>query len=211
MKIYFCCIDDFDDLCGIELLWPDRQDKVARYLMPADRARCLVGGLLMSRILSISDASQLKFNSYGKPSLSNCFFNLSHSGMYVIMAVSDAEIGVDIEQILPYSDDVAKKCFVLEEYRWLKQQGDLASFYALWTAKESIMKASGLGLQMAPESFDVLPVADGPRTVRGKTWFLYRHIHDGHQICIASEKEIYHIEMIHLSKSDLLNWSEEMA
>ncbi len=79
----------------------------------------------------------------------------------------------------------------------------------LWTAKESVMKACGQGLYMAPESFSVLPVSDGPHLIHGKNWFLSWNLSDGHQICVASEKAISQTDLVYLSKSDLLTLPEE--
>ncbi|MDL2261558.1 4'-phosphopantetheinyl transferase superfamily protein [Methanimicrococcus sp. OttesenSCG-928-J09] len=223
MKIYLSQMNDFKDLCGLNRLWSERREQVLRYLHPKDKARSLAAGLMMSFVLGITDDSQIQYNPFGKPYLSgspeysespdsfasSVHFNLSHSGDYIVLAVDENEVGIDIEKILPYSDDIARKCFVSEEYRWLKQQKDVDSFYMLWTAKESVMKACGKGLQMPPESFNVLPVEDGPHLIDGKIWFLSWQIHDGHQICVASEKEISEINIISLSKTDLLNRPEE--
>ncbi len=114
---------DFQDLSGLDLLWPQRRNEVLKYLNTEDRARSLAAGLMLFKILGIRDSSQISFNRYGKPFLlnSNIHFNLSHSGDYIVLAVDENEIGVDIEKILPYSDEIAQKCFVFEEYQWLKQ------------------------------------------------------------------------------------------
>lgn len=204
-------MNDFKKLCGLSRLWPERREQVLRCLNPEDKARCLAAGLMLSFVLEVSDASLIRYNPYGKPFLSDSsvHFNLSHSGDYIVLAVGENEVGIDIEKSVPYSDDVAKKCFVPEEYRLLKEQKDIDSFYMLWTAKESVMKACGKGLQMPPESFCVLPVEDGPHLIGGKIWFLSWLCHDGHQICVASEKEISEINIIHLSKSDLLDERHE--
>lgn len=206
MKLYLSPMRDFKDLSGLERLWPQRREKVLKYSNAADRARCLAGGLMLLHVLGICRDSQISFNRYGKPFLPEpaLHFNLSHSGDYVVLAVDENEVGVDIEKIAPYSDEIARKCFSAEEYRWLQGRAEDRAFYALWTAKESVMKACGKGLEMAPESFSVFPVSDGPRRINGKIWFLSRHFYDGHQICIASEKAISQTDIFYLSKSDLL-------
>lgn len=202
-------MNDFKELCGLSKLWPERREQVLRYLNPEDKARCLAAGLMMSFVLGITDASRIRYNLYGKPFLSDSsvYFNLSHSGDYIVLAVDEKEVGIDIEKIETYSDGIAKKCFVPEEYSLLKHRKEDNLFYALWTAKESVMKACGKGLQMPPESFSVLPVEDGPHLIDGKIWFLSRLIHDSHQICVASEKQISEMNIIYLSKSELLGLS----
>lgn len=210
MNVYICSIDEFRDFSDLNRIWEERRQKVNRYLREEDRLRCLVGGLMMSQILGISDESQMIFNSNQKPYLKNSklYFNLSHSGNYVAMAASDTEIGIDIEQILPYSKEIAQKCFVPKERKWLEEQKNDASFYKLWTAKESIMKAAGKGLEMAPESFCVLPMNQSFHCVNHQIWHLFWDVYNQHQICVASEKN-EPIRFIHLSRSELLNQKKE--
>ncbi len=38
-------------------------------------------------------------------------FNLSHSGKYVVLAIADQEVGIDIERVRPYHEATAKKIF----------------------------------------------------------------------------------------------------
>ena len=45
-------------------------------------------------------------------------------------------------------------------------------FFTLWTLKESLMKAAGLGLQLQPDSFEVLPfLRNEPVFLLGKEWY----------------------------------------
>ena len=45
-------------------------------------------------------------------------------------------------------------------------------FFRLWTWKESVMKATGLGMNLEPGTFDVLPFADGKAArVRDRLWY----------------------------------------
>lgn len=97
----------------------------------------------------------LKFNygRNGKPYLQDYpfYFNLSHSGEYVFGAISDREVGVDIQQFRPVDEvrlarrffseeeqNALEKCFNREEQRKL--------FYRLWTRKEAYGKLTGEGI-----------------------------------------------------------------
>lgn len=185
MEIYFCGIDEFADLAGSELLSPERRARMERYRKDEDRARCLVAGLLLRMALG-PRAFTLCQNAQGKPYLPQgpCF-NLSHSGEYVVLGVSEHAIGVDIERIGPFEERVARRCYTDAELAWLYAQEDAGAFYRLWTAKESIMKSTGLGFSMPPESFSVLPVEDGwHRTAAGR-WFLRWYALPGHALCSA--------------------------
>jgi len=187
MRLYICGIQEFMGLDGMELVTAERRERIQQYVQPADRARCLVAGLLLRRVCGVTDDSQLVFGKNGKPYLKNSrlYFNISHAGDYVVLATADREVGVDIEKTVPCDDAVADRCLTSAERTWIQNQGTNEAFFYLWTAKESVMKGSGLGLAMLPETFCVLPVDSSPHTINGKTWFLDWKVHDGYVICSA--------------------------
>ncbi|RZL30652.1 MAG: 4'-phosphopantetheinyl transferase superfamily protein, partial [Pedobacter sp.] len=80
-----------------------------------------------------------------KPYLPNINFNLSHSGDYVVIAIGENALGVDVEVIKDHFDHdlLAKVCFTINER---KQIGNLEDFYTFWTRKEALLKATGEGL-----------------------------------------------------------------
>ncbi len=184
MKIYACNINDWDDLSGLEFLSDERKRRVERYMQPKDKVRCLVGGLLLYYALGHNTPPM--YAEYGKPYFENerCF-NISHSGDYVVLALSDYTLGVDIEKVKPYSANVAEKCFTPPELDWLSENNDDKSFYKIWSAKESIMKATGRGFHLSPISFQVLPIKDGPHIINTEKWYLYWHSLDNHEICVS--------------------------
>ena len=203
MKIYYCNIDDFRDLAGAELLSPARWVRMQRYLKPEDQIRCLTAGLLL-RMAFGERIPEMRENTQGKPYLPlGPFFNLSHSGTYVVLGVSEHEIGVDIEQIAPFDDRVARRCYTEKELAWLYAQNNTEAFYRLWTAKESIMKATGLGFTLPPESFSVLPMEDGWHTIRGQRWFLQWNMLPGHAICSACASAET-VQLIHTDRSTII-------
>lgn len=190
MELYYCDISQFYDLQGMQLLLPERQERVMRYQKQQDKARCLVVGLLMRTFLKVHHADQLSVGEYGKPRLKNnkIQFNFSHSGNYVVLGTSPYEIGVDIEKVEPYAEEVAKRCFTEGEQKWLAQNAAENSFYKIWTAKESIMKATGQGLNMPAESFCALPISDGEHMVNGQGFYLQFLSLLGHELCVATIK-----------------------
>ena len=87
----------------------------------------------------------------GKPCFKNCpgkHFNLSHSGEYVLCALSNVPVGVDIEIIHPRNEGLPAYTFKGADYeRYLALGGDWSAFYTLWTEVESIIKYTGEGLK----------------------------------------------------------------
>lgn len=87
----------------------------------------------------------------GKPRFSerpNWHFNLSHSGEFVLCALSDSPVGVDIELVRPRKEGLPEYVLRGEDYeRFRRLGGDWSAFYTLWTERESIVKYTGEGLK----------------------------------------------------------------
>lgn len=182
----------------LEDITPKRREKAERYIFLADKLRCIAGGLLMKEILGIKKDEEIILNSYGKPALLNgekCF-NLSHGGDYVVLAVDLFPLGVDIERIESADMAVAQRCFQKSELEYLTNgRGNREEkFFELWTLKESLMKATGLGLSLPPESFSVLPW-DKPFSMNdGEIWHFKQYYPDGNHlisICAAHQDFVF--------------------
>lgn len=88
-------------------------------------------------------ASQVCIGGHGKPYLQNSsdiFFNLSHSGEYVLCGMADRQIGVDIQK--RHDKDVSG---VKEKIH--NAQDKEEDFFLLFSAKEAFCKCTGEGLQ----------------------------------------------------------------
>lgn len=98
----------------------------------------------------------------GKPYIagSSLQFNLSHSGHWALLALANGmELGVDVEQVKDSRDllGIAENYYHPEEYAQLQQrQGDeqIRFFYQLWTLKEALLKAMGVGISVGLENLN---------------------------------------------------------
>ncbi len=207
MKIYICDIKEFENLDGSNLLRPKRQEGIARYVQKKDKMRCLVSGLLEREILGITTDEQIRYGKYGKPYLidSERYFNISHSGDYVILAVDEYEMGIDIEQVLKANKSVANKCFTVEENHILESDCSENLFFDIWAAKEGYIKAIATGFSLDPISFSVLPLKEGEHIIDGKSWYFYWGKIEGYGMCVVSEKEQKVVEYIQLQKKQLVS------
>ena len=104
------------------------------------------------------DAAALSIvrDEQGKPhftgALREWHFSLSHSGGRALLALAqDQPVGVDLESPRPRQRllDLAQRFFTAAEtsvLRGLPEEERLHAFYALWTAKEAVLKAAGVGI-----------------------------------------------------------------
>lgn len=154
MKLYFTKIDDIslDDVTRIN---KKRAEKSARYKRADDKKRCIAGGLFENKFLK---NAVITTNEYGKPIADNgLFYNISHSGDYIIFAIDDTEIGCDVEKHrdMEYLK-MGKIIFCENEMNALKYANNIKEeFFKLWTRKESILKCLGGGFHIESKSVDV--------------------------------------------------------
>lgn len=154
MKIY---ITDINNICldRVRELSCDRAQKTKKYRLSDDKKRCIAGGLFINRFLCDNN---ILINEYGKPVSQNGeYFNISHSGNYVIFVLSDCEVGCDIQQTdFIRAEGAAKLVFCENEIDLLKNSYDKTGmFYTLWTKKESLHKCIGEGFHRSGKSTDV--------------------------------------------------------
>lgn len=138
----------------------DRQRRVDRYAKDEDKYLALGAGLLIRYIRKkFGIEEEVCYNEWGKayfPS-SKVYFNLSHSGEYVALAVSNEEVGVDIEAHDEIAERILPKVFTpkeIEDYRITPMTMKKDLFYSLWTEKESFLKFIGVGLSKPLSSVD---------------------------------------------------------
>jgi len=149
-----------------QLVSEERREKVERFKFQQDSLRSLLGDLLSRYAICTRTRyknCQLKFalNAYNKPVLAeikNLHFNVSHSGNWVVCAIADEVVGIDVEEIKPIDYGIAKSFFTEEEYCNLishDEENRLKYFYSIWTLKESYLKADGRGLSLPLNSFSI--------------------------------------------------------
>ncbi len=143
-----------------------------RFIVARATLRVLLGGYLDMT----PDAIKLAYTLNGKPFVADdpagLQFNVSHAHERALYAVSrNCALGVDIEYLnsdLDYSG-LAERFFTRREYAALQRipaSGRKRAFLACWTRKEAVIKATGDGLSMPLDRFEVTVEADiEPRIV----------------------------------------------
>jgi 4'-phosphopantetheinyl transferase len=132
-----------------------------QYVLTHGALRMVLGGYLGE----VFDGATYVRGEYGKPYLAiggertAVEFNVSHSGDYALMGFGqDGELGVDVEQHRKMKDvlEVARTVFSEEEIVFLEGLGKeerRRAFFRIWTCKEAVLKAEGLGLVGKPKTW----------------------------------------------------------
>jgi 4'-phosphopantetheinyl transferase len=91
----------------------------------------------------------------GKPIVvgHSVFFNVAHSGDHGLIAVSDHDVGVDLERIrdVPNAADLLHRFFAPNEtrqYESLPADLKAAGFFRGWTCKEAVLKGDGRAMRI---------------------------------------------------------------
>lgn len=118
--------------------------------------KALLGYALRDIFPAIFDGScpRLSVGTHGKPffpDFHEIHFNISHSGNYAAVALSDIEIGLDIQEMRISDPErlarTGKRVFPEEEYRAFLACGDRrTAFFREWALREAYVKWTGEGL-----------------------------------------------------------------
>lgn len=158
-------INDLNQLKALmENLSKERITKIIKYYFTKDKIRSLLAEALVRYALckkyDLKDMEiQFCYSKYGKPSLMNeksIHFNLSHAGEWVVCAIGDTPVGIDVEIIRDSQLPGAYQCFSDYEIQVLNnshQKSQAELFYKIWTLKESFVKYNGKGLNYAFDNF----------------------------------------------------------
>lgn len=163
IKLAYCNVENLDLKNAYPFVSRNRQKKIDFYRFDKDKKLSCGAYLLLKKLLSEEKIKKpiFKTGKYGKAYISNyenIHFNLSHSGKMVLCAISDREVGADIEYIDPEIDlNIAKHYFYNSEYEnIMNAENKPDEFFKYWVLKESYMKYTGLGMNLELDSFEII-------------------------------------------------------
>jgi 4'-phosphopantetheinyl transferase len=158
-------------------LSPEELARAHRFSFHRDRnayitTRSALRDLLGQYLSNPPSEIRISYADRGKPHLdpatSPLQFNVSHTrGLALLAFAMNRRLGIDVEKIRPIDNwqDIARRYFSQKEIAELAAlppaQRD-EGFYTCWTRKESYVKASGEGLLVPLDSFDVTLTPGAP-------------------------------------------------
>jgi 4'-phosphopantetheinyl transferase len=140
------------------MMSPEKQERVNRFRFEDDRRRTVAGEILARVMISEAasvNAGDIVFlcDKNGKPYAKDIdiHFNISHSGDYVMCAVNETPVGVDIEKIRDIRTEVINRVCTEKELEYVNAGGlpeseRLKRFFEIWTFKEAYFKYLGTGI-----------------------------------------------------------------
>ncbi|MBP1764512.1 MAG: 4-phosphopantetheinyl transferase family protein [Firmicutes bacterium] len=157
MIYLFDKIDSFSDELfwrSIKVILAERAQKALAFRYMIDRKLSVIAYLLLAygikKEYGIFEELLFEYRENEKPYLKkypDIFFNISHCKYGVVCAISSEEVGIDMEAVGDYDEEVAKYICNEREYNSLvNSKNQAVDFCKLWTVKESVLKFTGEGI-----------------------------------------------------------------
>ncbi len=154
MKIYSCnisCVTDSEFREWFDIMSDARKEAVRKILVPQKQKLKIAADRICRKAISEfcgvpARDTEFSVTDSGKPYAKglDVHFSISHSGDYAVCAVSDKEIGIDIEKIREINPDAAKRFACGNERNYINSHTN--GFFEIWTLKEAYFKCIGTGL-----------------------------------------------------------------
>ncbi len=158
MKIFLITdIDAFDETFVEKCVsfFPEwRKKRMLRYKHLKGKVQNGLAYLLLIHALReegvFDEMPEFRYNKHDKPFLINYpgwYFNFSHCKTAVCCVLSRTDVGIDIEEVAEYKENLANYVCSEEELIILQNSENKADdFYKLWTRKEAAFKMLGSGI-----------------------------------------------------------------
>ena len=123
-----------------------RREQALKYKHTFGQYCCLKSWLMLFDLIGISEYRNIewKYNEHGKPYWEDGpYFSISHCKQGIAVAINDEPVGIDIETIRHADAELIARTMNEEERVGM----DDRKFTRLWTQKEAVVKAQGVGIQ----------------------------------------------------------------
>ena len=129
-----------------------RREQALKYKHLLGQFCCLKSWLMLQELSGERMSGEWQYNEHGKPYIPDGpYFSISHCKEGIAVAIDDQPIGIDIEGIRHADEELIARVMNEEE----RVEMDDRMFTRLWTQKEAIVKAEGVGIQSFEQLQDV--------------------------------------------------------
>lgn len=130
----------------LPLVSAQRREQALKYKHTFGQYCCLKSWLMLFDLIGIPEYrnNEWKYNEHGKPYWEDGpYFSISHCKQGIAVAIDDEPVGIDIETIRHADAELIARTMNEEERVGM----DDRKFTRLWTQKEAVVKAQGVGIQ----------------------------------------------------------------
>lgn len=116
------------------------------------------------------------------------YWSISHKKRYVCGVVAPQPIGIDIERIRDFSKGVFRKTASGKEWALAEMEtASLMTFFRFWTAKEAVLKATGIGIRDLLKCRVCQIIDDRHLKLQyaGKDWLVEHYFYEDHVASIV--------------------------
>lgn len=162
-----------------------RREQALRYKHTFGQFCCLKSWLMLQEMSGEWMSGEWIYNEHGKPYIANGpEFSISHCKEGIAVAADDKPIGIDIEGIRHAEEDLIRRVMNIEEqekvHSGTNEQEQARIFTRLWTQKEAVVKAQGVGIASFEQLQQVL--------VQNEEWTIKTHEEEKYIYSIAYKK-----------------------
>ena len=126
----------------VKLLPQSRKEKYNSVKWEKQKLTTIYGYYIVKYLLNLKGCPDFQYTEKGKPFIDNQqYFNISHSGKYIVVATSNKPIGVDIEKPIKYRESLARYVSSKNQFNNMQKSSDKSYYLTkLWVTKESYIK-----------------------------------------------------------------------
>lgn len=158
-------LESFDQQAAMAVLSEAERIRHQRFVTPELQMRFLRAHSVKRQVLARYLQTAPEYivfaeGEHGKPYIPGAkwHFNLTHSGNLCLLAVSQKNVGIDVEQTDRRVDveEISQRFFCQSEADFILAASDCReAFFQVWVRKEAVVKALGEGLTCSLKSFAV--------------------------------------------------------
>lgn len=171
--------NDFSSLPE-EFFSHDEKAKIERCKNPSVKQERIASAYLKKTLIG-----DYEVDEKGKPNAKGVHFNVSHSKGHVVLVKAPCPVGIDIEEVREVKQDLIDFVCSPEEKAYIENE---ERFFEVWTNKEAILKAKGIGLRNDLKGVPSLPL-DAKKEYESKIYLTKTIHYRGSVITLALESE----------------------